>query len=272
MDSKHFQNSWQKENQLFDEYWRYAMFIDYLQVSESYSIVQQHKQFPTQVTFNDLPADHETLLEVYNDFSFVALYNKNEWWKNIGMALFGIQPDLNVRAVGILSSQKKAITVNRKNMDELVLAIPLALTETEVITKIRDLLSDNQVSFATKAQVVKSKYTLTNSRISKKRLINGLYALEFFKQDMPLWAIGNKLALIPSQCFDATKLTSNKIDSLANKKYLLSVAARRLIEKAGYIAENAARGIFPCEERHEYAIIRKRTAGRRIKKLSSTTT
>lgn len=68
MDLKYHQTSWERDNILFNDCWRYAMFIDYLQISESYSLTQLHKQSPKQVTLNDLPADHEKLLEVYDDF------------------------------------------------------------------------------------------------------------------------------------------------------------------------------------------------------------
>ena len=74
MDLKYYQTSWDNENQLFHEHWRYAMFIDYLQVSESYLLVHQHKQSPEQVTLNELPADYEKLLEVYNDFYISPIY------------------------------------------------------------------------------------------------------------------------------------------------------------------------------------------------------
>lgn len=84
------------------------------------------------------------------------------------------------------------------------------------------------------------------SKLHIETLTAGVDALKYYKREMPLWQIGNRLRLIPAQSLDEREESEHKAYQYSQQKELLSIAARRLIRTAVLIAENAARGRFPC--------------------------
>ena len=90
---------------------------------------------------------------------------------------------------------------------------------------------------------------------SRQTLQQGLDALRLYKKGIPLWRIGNKLRLIPAQCFDEVKSENENNFQYSDQKEILAVAARRLIRTAVLVAENAARGRFPSDKPFAEAIM-----------------
>lgn len=72
------------------------------------------------------------------------------------------------------------------------------------------------------------------------------------------------LNLLPTQNFKAEEFETITPDDIAYQREILSIGARRLIKKAALIAENAARGRFPCDKPFPEAIFYpyERKAGR----------
>lgn len=114
---------------------------------------------------------------------------------------------------------------------------------------------------------VAPKYSVLKNRIRETTLEAGWHALTYQRlhdQEIPLWWIGNTLNLILRQSFNQEQYDRLKSRELAERKRLLGIAAARLIKTAGLIAENAARGRFPCVDPFPEAQMSffKRKAGR----------
>jgi hypothetical protein len=107
---------------------------------------------------------------------------------------------------------------------------------------------ENEAFAAALPVQVAPKYQLVKSKLRIETLTAGITALKLYKQGVPLWQIGNRLMMIPTQCFDESKVSDINIHQFSENKEILSIAARRLIRTAVLVAENAARGRFPSDK------------------------
>lgn len=225
--------------------WRYELVIDYLKLSPSFRAVRNHLLGEGS---QQLPSDFAVVEQVFKDFG--DLYKEREalWWAKRGMHLYGITAPLpNVREVGELNSGSKRLQSQWQRVDAVVMEIPLALTLPQAMKQLRKLL--NEKSFAAALpQSVAPKYQLMPSKLRVETLTAGVDALKYYERGMPLWRIGNRLRLIPAQSFNEREVTEDNAYLYSEQKELLSIAARRLIRTAVLVAENAARGRFPCDK------------------------
>lgn len=225
--------------------WRYELVMDFLKLSPSFRAVRNHLLGGTA---HRLPSDFAVVEQVFNDFG--DLYTEREalWWSKRGMHLYGITAPLpNVREVGELNSGNKRLHSQWQHYDSVVMEIPLALTLPQAMKQLRKLL--NEKSFAAALpQSVTPKYQLMPSKLRIETLTAGVDALKYYERGLPLWQIGNRLRLIPAQSFNEQKVNEGNAYQYSQQKELLSIAARRLIRTAVLVAENAARGRFPCDK------------------------
>lgn len=225
--------------------WRYELVMDFLKLSPSYRAVRNHLLGEAA---QQLPSDFAAVKQVFKDFG--DLYKEREalWWGKRGMHLYGITAPLpNVHEIGELNSASKRLQSQWQRVDAVVMEIPLALTLPQAMKQLRKLL--NEKSFAAALpQSVAPKYQLMPSKLRIETLTAGVDALKYYKRGLPLWQIGNRLRLIPAQSFDEREANEHNAYQYSEQKELLSIAARRLIRTAVFVAENAARGRFPCDK------------------------
>lgn len=243
--------------------WRYELLLDYLLLSPSYQAITKAQK--KEGNKADLPPDADRVQAVFEDFGDIRRIGEARWWSSRGKALFGIKaPEPVVRVLGRLTAKDQQRQASWLGFDELVVTLPLGLTRNSAMKKLAKLLSDEPFAVAL-PQAVKPKYTLFPSKLRKETLVAGVDALKMYRRNEPLWRIGNQLRVVPAQCFDeqddaegSRKYTDNKI--------VLSIAARRLIRNAILIAENAARGRFPCNKAFPEAMLEhyQRKAGRPV--------
>ncbi len=232
--------------------WRYDLVCDYLKLSPSYQAVREHKKGAKGVT---LPTDYAAVEQVVNDFGDLYKIREADWWRSVGMKVYGIQAPLpQVSELGILSRHKKTITAAWRQVDSVVVQLPLALTLPQAIKQLRKKIE--HLSFASALPVqITPKYQLVKSKLRIETLTAGIEALKLYKRGTPLWKIGNKLQMIPTQCFDEKQINDRNIQDFSENKEILSIAARRLIRTAILIAENAARGRFPSDKPFRQAMM-----------------
>ncbi len=231
--------------------WRYDLICDYLKLSPSYQAVRSHKKGEKV----KLPADYAQVEQVYNDFGNLYKIKEADWWGKIGVQLYGITAPLpQVRGLGVLSRSKKAIRAAWKQIDSVVVEIPLALTLPQALRQVRKAIENEAFAAALPAQVA-PKYQLVKSKLRIETLTAGIEALKLYKRGMPLWQIGNRLLMVPTQCFDETKISDINIHQFSENKEILSIAARRLIRTSVLVAENAARGRFPSDKSFKQAMM-----------------
>ncbi|MEY4566320.1 MAG: hypothetical protein RLY14_1290 [Planctomycetota bacterium] len=243
--------------------WRYELLLDYLQLSPSYQALSKTDgEIDTSV---GLPSDAQRVQEVFADFGNIRRIGEARWWSNRGKALFGIKaPEPAARSLGRLTTKDSQMVVKWTGVDELVVTLPLGLTRNSVLKKLSKLLAEEQFAQVVTPEV-EPKYALYPSKLRKETLVSGIEALKMYRRQEPLWRIGNKLRVVPAQCFDERDAVLNPRNYNANK-IVLSIAARRLIRCSILVAENAARGRFPCNKSFPEAMLEQyqRKAGRPV--------
>lgn len=214
-----------------------------------------------------LPADHQQVLAVYQDFGDLSSYRTGTWWKTTGWQLFGLKAPLPlVRTHAKLDENNPSSTVNWTGVNSLVLTIPSTLTLQQAMRGVRFRLMQEELRTTVSASIA-PRYTLKAIRLRKDTLHLGAVALSWYraKPKMPLWEIGHKLKLVPIMIFN---LQQEKLhpEEYAHEKATLATAARRLIRQAILIAENAARGRFFTDEKFPEAMVDtyQRKAGRPV--------
>lgn len=243
--------------------WRYELLLDYLLLSPSYSAVSKTQGSSKREI--RLPEDANRVQEVFDDFGDIRRIGEARWWKSRGMKLFGIKaPEPVVRLHGRLTSKASIQVMQWSGVDELVVTLPLGLTRANALKKLAKHLTNEPFADALD-KAVKPKYVLDPSKLRKETLVSGVEALKMYSRNEPLWRIGNRLRVVPAQCFDEREAAQNPRGYNENK-IVLSIAARRLVRTAILVAENAARGRFPCKQPFPEAMLEhyQRKAGRPI--------
>ena len=121
----------------------------------------------------------------------------------------------------------------------------LAALEAELDT----LIAKGQFDIKAKNQL-KAKYGLTSKRIRRPTLVLGVQVLQLYqsKNVLPLWWIGNCLQVSPAMCLTPENVLTLDDAEIAYRKQVLGIATSRVVNSAMLIAENAARGRFPCTD------------------------
>ena len=242
--------------------WRYDLVCDYLKASPSYESV--YRELQSQKSPYPQPKDFRLVRQVVNDFGAIYKMNEVTWWQKIGMQLYGIQaPAVEVRLVGELNDQVRSMSINKSVHQSLVFEIPLGLTISEAVKQVKQFSKGYSFSKSL-PKVLKPKYQLEKIKLRQRNLQQGLLALRMYKRKMPLWQIGNRLDLVPSQTFDEKLLETKMAYKYSSNKEVMSIAASRLIKNSALVAENAARGRFPNNRPFKEAILTpyEREAGR----------
>lgn len=256
--------------------WRYNLVVPYIRHSTSYLAVRD-KYRGLKVPKEQLPSDAKLVHQVAQWFDILDIEadddgdDQTDWWERAGKTLYGF--DKAIPSVGhTFANAKDENLIKAGGVDyaSIVLNIPLTLTMTDAVSQIKDVFNLYVKHFGAEFGMplpdsYKAHYKLENSKLRQDTLVKGVDALTMYKAGLPLWQIGNNLELSPRNM-----LTSNGVDfdqdELADKKRVLSIMAKRLVNTAALIAENAARGRFPSDKLFPEAILGtyKRTAGRPV--------
>ena len=238
--------------------WRYTLIVPYIMQSPSFIAVRDASR-GLRVAKNGMPLDAATVLRVAERFDILDLdscddFNTNHnWWMRVGRYLYGTKTKIpDVAQVLINAGKSSVIEVPSNPYPTIALQVPLTLTATEALSQIRFIFQYHtelsRVSFnAPIPDRHDAEYKLLPSRLRQDTLVNGVQALAKYRAGVPLWRIGNELTLSPSNAIDERDETLDQ-DMIAGKKRVLSIMSHRLIKTAALVAENAARGRFPCDD------------------------
>jgi hypothetical protein len=238
---------WKIDGVSAEKDWRYDAFVDFLSYSPSYQMTCLFHY--GRCSLLDLPADRDRLIEVYNDFGDYGALMESGWWSKTGRYLFGIRAPLpKVEAIGVLNHSKTRLAASRKLHDSLVVSLPFVLNKAQAIAQLKQLLNDYEFA-SPLTEDVQPKYQLQSSKLQKQTILDAFDALRLYMKGMALWQIGSCLKLLPPRFIDNLKSEQEKAKAVGEYKKVLAVAANREIRRGFYIAENAARGIFPSDQR-----------------------
>lgn len=253
--------------------WRYMAMAMFLKLSPSaQAVYAKLKGIPCSLP---LPADYDLVEPVVKDFMAYmdidesdedAGEQKRKWWRQEGKHLFGTPaPAPNVRVFEPITEAYPGIRVRWDRNDCLVAQIPLGQTLTTTMRQLKAKLAKHKFADTPPKRAL-PKYTFQPSKIREATLAEAQVILAIYigNQKLPLWWIGNCFNILPWLCFDEKKAAKLSERELSEAKELISVATSRLLLKAKLVAENAARGRFPCTKMFPEAQINahKRKRGR----------
>lgn len=257
------------------EDYRYSAMYEYLRLSPSFFAAMRHlegKKCPYS-----LPKDLEKLLPVAQDFRHIFRLNMPEWWRKHGKLLFGTPPPSSKCFVaGTVSSNRPSLTVMHDQHDAMVVRIALSQSKKDAMAAF-ELELDALVArgqFGIKAgSSLAAKYGFTTKRIRRPTLALGLEVLHYYqsKRVFPLWWIGNRFEVSPAMCLTDENVLALGESEIAYRKQVLGITASRIVSNAMLIAENAARGRFPCADPFPEAMtnVFERSVGRPAKAAQS---
>lgn len=229
---------------------RYNLFYAYLLQSPSFLAVQA--KLRGDACSLPMPKDWEKIEPIAHDFIDAhAELNFIDWWrKKGGLKLFSVRaPDPGVTAaVGRLSEKTRSLRLDWDGNDGVVIRVALNQSRKSAEKKMAKLFDRLKFDTPVRASVA-PKYVFMKSGVRVATLESGVAALEDLLREggkIPIWLIGNSLKLVLRKSFTYEEFARMKPDELAERKRLLAIAATRLIRTAALVAENAARGRFPC--------------------------
>lgn len=263
------------------EDWRYSAMVEFLLNSPSFLAVREHikgdkPRYP-------LPKDFESVRKVVEDFMDINEdTDRLQWWRSGGKYLFGqAAPAPKVYVLPqILTSKNKSLTMMWDRNDAVVLRVALSQSKAEALEQIKTKFENLQFQ-ASGPTEISAKYQFMGKGPREATLEKACTALWMSSPhglDYPLWLTGSNVGAVPGQTIKAKEFTTMDPGDLAERKRILTIAVSRLIRIGNLVAENAARGRFPCIDPfpeaqltiHKKKIGRSKTGSITVKPLTST--
>ncbi len=244
----------------------YELMFAFLRVSPSYELARKEQEEGlTEEERGALPRDFEQVRKTYALLGNVQHMLFRAWWLKRGLRAFG-NPHSKPRVHEIAALEHSAdasVEHLRQPLEEylgetrrdeglgaaLVVSIPLGRRKGEILTQLSRLLDRyTQVETATaKAPTLR----LMGQRLRAKSLFTGLRLLWFraAKPKWELWRLGAKARLSEtySKVLDPTAGRRVKDVIEQTDRDMMTKITYRALVKFEAIAENAARGRFPCD-------------------------
>jgi hypothetical protein len=237
----------QKNGKFVEEHRLYRFWFEFLVLSPSYELARRYRTTKGMLSKADsarLPADFDRVLEIYDTFGNVQECLFKTWWVDRAVELFGVSgaPPKTVPiykfGIGTKLDKDRVNTAVGKYLDEtrskqnnppaILLSIPLNSTRQQVLKEIKSLLDDH---IQKTDQPAKPLFELADKDVHIQNIIDAMSVLwiRAARPDWRLWQIGEECKI---------------------KKARKS----RKLKTAMYIAENAARGVFPSQAKPRHFV------------------
>lgn len=249
----------------------YMIWFEFLAISPSYELARRCRAGTlTERDKENLPADFDEVLAVYDDLGNVQRVLFPIWWRKVGFQHFGLEGSTpSVRRVGYLPHNKKTrpdvstaidkyidtTWVDQGNQRTVLIAIPVGLPKGRITRQVNSILS--KISPEKKSIVEpKTKYPILGKRHHKGTLFRYLGAvwIRSAMRKQPLWRVGARAQISDtySPVLDPSGPRARRGDDYDRE--LMAIMTSRALLRARMIAENAARGKFPIYTRNEHAL------------------
>jgi hypothetical protein len=249
------------------------LFFHYLRVSPSYELARKaSKRKLSTAEKQSLPKDFSEVQKTYALLGDVQNTLFRYWWQKVGHQVFGVPyeyPTVDLISVLDGSSSKpnqiqnevanylKERAARVGNSPGIILSIPIDRDIKNRLHWVKEYLMQHRHFREDEYLQIKPKIELMGKRINLKALIRG-YGLLIFKaafSDMENWRLGVAANLSQSYSPVLKVLGPRKTSDSreAEDRVLMGKITSRSLKKYQFIAENAARGMFPCESQVEIA-------------------
>lgn len=250
----------------------YQLMFEFLRISPSYELARKSRTLGlTKAEQALLPPDFSEVLKTYDLIGDVNCVLFRQWWLNKGLHVFGnpyTKPKLHEIAMFKNGEETDAMAVASKLKSQfselrqaeglsasLIVAIPLQLKRSEILRRVRhilDLYKEKEIG-----QAEQPKIKLMGKRFHANAMYKGLRLLWFksAKPNWELWRLGAKSQISDSYSKvlnpSAPRKPNDAIEM--DDRIVMSKITFRALQRFELIAENAARGKFPCSDPIEMA-------------------
>lgn len=250
----------------------YELMFEYLRVSPSYELARKaNEEGLSDEEKAGLPSDFDQVLHTYALLGNVQKVLYRAWWLKRGLRVFGnpyskpkthllynLPSGEDVGAGQVSANLSSYLTDIRRNeglSPAMLVAIPLGIRRSEIHKQIDAMLA-TYVQSETQEEL-KPQIVLVGKRLRAKVLLNGLRLIwiRAAKPKWEYWRLGAKAGISktysPVLDAGAKRKTTNAIEQV-DRDMMTRITYRAMI-KFENIAENAARGRFPCDDPVEKA-------------------
>ena len=248
----------------------YQLMFEFLRLSPSYELARKARtKGLSEAEKLKLPTDFELVLKTYDLLGDVNLVLFRTWWLRCGLQVFGnpykkprvhivkkLREGMSYQASDIAGDVDYFLQGHREEEglnSSVLLSIPIDLKQTDALKQIKNILDKYKV--VDEAREEKAKIKLMCKRLRADTLYKGLRLLwlKAAYRKLELWRLGVKVNLSPSytDVLDPLAPRKNKDATEQDDRIAMGKLTFRLLKKYQLIAENAARGKFPVDEKVE---------------------
>lgn len=252
----------------------YQLWGWYLRASPSY---ERARYFRTGVAIggDDLPADFDDVLKVYDAFGDVRSMSLTRWWRSVAIPQFGVSADRprvtrlgsirhydeDDRFARVRSSLRDYL--NEEWLDQIqptsiIASIPIGLPKAQIMKQVSAMIDDlagREAEGGEDTMTGDAPYKLSRStKLHYASVLRYLKCLHVKSANpgMTLWQVGATAGLsVQHRSLDPS--AQPDADNAKQRNALKELTSRAL-SRGHMIAENAARGIFPSYANCEHAM------------------
>ena len=247
----------------------YLLWMEYLAISPSYELARRYRNHAlTKDEQQQLPADFDIVLGVYDDLGDVQRTDFRDWWQDKAIQVFGhegVKP--RVQRIDTLTENHNQHTAARVQAfidgewmeqaqpNTALVSIPLGLSKAQITRQLNKILEnyDEQSRVCAKPH---AKYPLLGTRQRKDTLFRYL-AVVWMRSAMPrqaLWRVGARAKVSDTYSPELDPKARVVRGEQIYDREVLSILTSRAYNRGIALAENAARGRFPSYAMPEHAL------------------
>lgn len=245
----------------------FELMFEFLRLSPTYELARRDaKGLLSEEERQRLPSDFDQVVSTYKLLGNVQPILFRQWWIKRGLRAFGNPHDkpkthviANLKAgvdaeiedvaenlTGYLSDERR----NEGLTHAAIIAVPITLKRAEIMKQLGSILDELRGDDRDHANLPIIK--LHGKRLRKKELMTGVRLLwiRSAKPKWELWRLGAYLKLSKAYAetldHNAGRKTHSTLESYDRE--MMTKITSRALKKFETIAENAARGKFPCAD------------------------
>jgi hypothetical protein len=267
-----------KTDDIFQEGWHvnqdigHFLFFHYLRLSPSYELASKDSKGELSAEEKrKLPKDFKKVRETFALLGDVQNTLYRYWWEKNGYQIFGVQSDYpTVDVISVLPDRTKPdmekiqgevtnylmeMSLRTNQTPSILVSIPINKQMKYDLWAVKEHLKIYKNLGKEKIKKIKPKISLQGKRLNAQALVRGMGLLMFkmTKPELENWRLGVYAKLSPSysSVLDRKAPRQTRDSREAEDRVLMGKITSRSLQKYSYIAENAARGKFPCDTKVE---------------------
>ncbi len=245
----------------------YMLLFEFLRLSPSYELARVHRtQGLTNEQKKTLPADFKQVLKIYDRLGDVQTTMFRRWWQTRGLRAFGnpysrpkvhqislLEEGQDISPTEVSNDLGLFLNVTRPeegSTKSILVSIPVGGRRSDVLRQINKLLEQHKPPKVATPKPPTEQLQLMGKRFHGMAIFSGvrLLWLKAAKPKWENWRLGTLAKLSPSYAdvlnYNNPRKPATSIE--LDDRITMGKITSRALKRFEYIAENAARGKFPC--------------------------